>query len=77
MFTCAFAVCVHNSKKGKILLQGTVVILDILNGLQSGAKLPLKLFYNQPGDAGIILNVTSPSLTHCSGYGAMETKLLS
>lgn len=52
MFTCAFAVCVHNSKKGKILLQGTVVILDILNGLQSGAKLPLKLLYNQPGDAG-------------------------
>jgi len=51
-FTCAFAVCVHNSKNGKILLQGTVVILDILNGLQSGAKLPLKLLYNQPGDAG-------------------------
>lgn len=40
------------ARRGKILLRGIVVILDILNGLQSGAKLPLKLLYNQPGDAG-------------------------
>lgn len=39
-------------QEGKILLQEAVVILNILNGLQSGAKLPLKLLYNQPGDAG-------------------------
>ncbi len=39
-------------QEGKILLQGAVVILNILNGVQSGAKLPLKLLYNQPGDAG-------------------------
>ncbi len=51
-------------QEGKNTLQGAVVILNILNGLQSGAKLPLKLLYNQPGDAGylnlaIILSVAS------------------